>query len=234
MKKLCYTAVLVMLLAPAVLVAQPQDIDPGQLGVDAAQQRLQQVSVSRFEDPGFWRVSMSLDSGVITYRRLEGGPMDAEPIEAEVEAGIDEQNRYVLGVKAEFFRRRATNIFVEAERPIPIPGVAKTLSVWVVGRNRNHRLSAVLNDYFGNLVVLPMGEMNFSGWREVEVAIPPSIPQEDMYIGGDRGIQFVGFLIEPALMQTYGSYYVYFDDMRVVTDLFAEEVRDPDDMVDSW
>ncbi len=233
MNKLCYSVALLTII-PTMLVAQPQEIDPASLGVDAAQQRLQEVSVSRFEDPGFWRVSMSLDSGVITFRRLEGGPMDAEPIEAEIEAGIDEQNRYVLGIKAEFFRRRATNIYVEAERPIPIPGIVKTLSVWVVGRNRNHRLNVVLNDYFGNLVVLPMGTMNFSGWQQMEVAIPPRIPQEDLYVGGDRGLQFVGFLIQPDLMQTYGSYYVYFDEMRVVTDLFAEEIRDPDDMVDSW
>jgi hypothetical protein len=35
-------------------------------------------------------------------------------------------------------------------------------------------------------------------------------------------------------METYGSYYIYFDDLRAVTDLFAENNRDVDDMADAW
>jgi hypothetical protein len=48
------------------------------------------------------------------------------------------------------------------------------------------------------------------------------------------GLQILGFLIEPDMMEAYGTYYVYFDDLRAYTDLFAEQSRDPDDMVDSW
>ncbi|MDR2259242.1 MAG: flagellar filament protein FlaA, partial [Treponema sp.] len=29
-------------------------------------------------------------------------------------------------------------------------------------------------------------------------------------------------------------YYIYFDDLRAVTDLFAEDNRDADDMSDAW
>jgi hypothetical protein len=35
-------------------------------------------------------------------------------------------------------------------------------------------------------------------------------------------------------MEAFGSYYIYLDDVRAITDLYAEESRDPDDMVDSW
>jgi hypothetical protein len=34
--------------------------------------------------------------------------------------------------------------------------------------------------------------------------------------------------------EAFGSYYVYFDDLRAVTDLFAEDSRDEDDMADAW
>jgi hypothetical protein len=35
-------------------------------------------------------------------------------------------------------------------------------------------------------------------------------------------------------MDSYGSYYVYFDDLRAVTDLYAENSRDADDPHDDW
>lgn len=225
---------LMILLVSGAVWAQQEEVDPSQLGVDSAQQRLQEVSVTRFEDPAFWRVHMPQDTGVLTYRRLAGEPMDKEPIEAEVELGIEEADVYVLGVKAEFFRRGASTIFVEASRPLAVPGIVKTLSVWVVGRNRQHRISLVVEDYFGNRNTLPFGTMNFSGWRQMTVAIPPTIVQQDSFYSDRSGLQVLGFLIELDQMQTYGQYYIYLDDLRAVTDLFAEEGRDPDDMVDGW
>jgi hypothetical protein len=106
--------------------------------------------------------------------------------------------------------------------------------MYVVGRNFNHRLSVVVADYFGNVNVLSMGTLNFSGWKRMTVAVPPTIVQRDYHYNDRMGLQILGFLIEPDLMETYGTYYVYFDGLRAYTDLFAEESRDPDDMIDSW
>ncbi|TVR59514.1 MAG: flagellar filament protein FlaA [Spirochaetaceae bacterium] len=222
-----------LILCASVLFGQ-QTNAANNLGRDTAQQRLVEISVSRFEDPGFWRVYMPIDSGVITHRRLPGAPADKQPIPEEEELGIVEADDFVLGVKAEFFRRNNTHIVVAPVRPLNVPGIVKTLSVWVVGRNLNHRVSVMIRDHFGNTAVLQMGRLNFSGWRQMTTAIPPTIVQRDPHFLNRSGIQVVGFLIEPALMETYGSFYVYFDDLRGVTDLFAEESRDPDDMVDSW
>jgi hypothetical protein len=228
-----------LFLLPVVMVLgfslfAQNDIRAEQLGQDTAQQALQEVSISRFEDPGFWRVHMPNDSGVIMHRRLEGGPMDKQPIAAELEAGIEVPDQFVLGVSAQYFRRGVTSIFVESIRPMPVPGIAKTLSVWVVGRNFNHQLYIIIRDQFGNTGQLYMGLMNFSGWRQMTTAIPPNIVQRNIHYPHLAGIEVVGFLIRPALLETYGSYYVYFDDLRAVTDLFTEESRDPDDMVDGW
>jgi hypothetical protein len=79
-----------------------------------------------------------------------------------------------------------------------------------------------------------MGRMNFSGWKELTVAVPPTIQQRNANYSDRGGIRILGFIIEPSMTETYGTYYVYFDDLRVVTDLFAEENRDPDDMYDAW
>lgn len=225
---------LITAVAAGAAVAQ-NEITAEDLGRDTAQQALQEVSVSRFEDPGFWNVYIPIDQGVILHQRLEGAPRGKEPIPEEEEAGLTPQDQYVLGVKTEFFPPRSdTSIFVQSRRPLAVPGVAKTISVWVVGRNFNHRLYVVLRDNFGTQQQLYMGRLNFSGWKQLTVAVPPTIEQRNAHYLNRTGIQIVGFLIEPDLLETYGQYYVYFDDLRVLTDLFSEQSRDVDDMVDSW
>lgn len=237
MKRLVFVAI-ILTIAAAGLLAQQTQPDPELLNVQTAQQRLQTISVTKFEDAGFWRVSMPMDSGIVTHRRLEGAPADKEPLPEEEEleqlGNEIESDRYVLGVRADFYRRGPTHISIEPSRPLAVPGIAKTITVWVVGRNFQHELSVVIEDQFGTRNILPMGTLNFSGWRPLTVAIPPGIRQRDPHYINRTGISILGFVIEPFLAETYGTYYVYFDDLRVVTDLFAEVSRDPDDMVDNW
>lgn len=224
-----------LLLFPAVgLFAQDTPPDPEAIGVDAAQQNLQEISVDRFEDPGFWIPSIATDIGTIMHRRVAGGPADKEPIPAEVAAGIEPVDDYVIGVRTDFFRRGPATISLRPARPLAVPGIVKTISVWVVGRNFNHQLSVVLEDYFGNVNVLPMGRLNFSGWKQLTAAVPPTLMQRNPHYNTETGIKIRGFVINTAIEETYGTYYVYFDDLRAVTDLFGEETRDPDDMLDNW
>jgi len=231
MKRALILAILV--LSASLLFAQ-QDVDPETVGRDTAQQQLQEVSISKFEDSGFWRVYMPIDQGIIESRRFEGSPNDKEALPEEEALGIATPDDFVLGVKASFFRRGNAELYIQPIRPLQVPGITKTISMWVVGRNFNHRLSVVVSDYFGNMNILEMGKLNFSGWKRLTVAVPPTIVQRDYHYNDRMGLQILGFMIEPELMETYGTYYVYFDDLRVFTDLFAEESRDPDDMVDSW
>ena len=228
------SAIFIALAVVGSLAAQETQPDPGAIGVDTAQQNLQEISIERFEDPGFWKVSMPLDRGVVSHRRLEGEPADKEPIEGEVEAGIDTTDENVIGVKVEYYNRGSTQISLEPARPLSVPGIVKTLSLWVVGRNFNHTLSIVIEDYFGNRNVLPLGRLNFSGWKKLTVAVPPTVEQRNPHYNQQTGIKILGLVIDTEISETYGTYYVYFDDLRAVTDLFAEESRDPDDMVDNW
>ncbi len=233
MKRLVIAYIVLLLLAGSIF-AQATEPVPSQIGVDSAQQALQEVSVSKFEDPGFWSVSIPLDDGFASHRRFEGGPLLKEPIEAEVEAGIEEPDEFVLGVRVDFLRRGNTTISIAPVRPLQVPGITKTISVWVVGRNFNHRLNVVVEDFFGRRSTLPMGTLNFSGWKRLTVAVPPTVEQRNPHYNNQQGIQIVGFTIEPNMLEAIGTYYVYLDDLRVWTDLFSEDNRDPDDMDDGW
>ncbi len=208
--------------------------DPAAIGVDTAQQKLKEVSVSKFEDAGFWKVEMPRDLGIITLRRLQGGPLDKEPIPDEEKIGLSEDDKYVLGVKVEFYRRGYVSFFVRPERPLPVEGITKTLSMWVVGRNTNHVLKVLISDQFGHKAEITMGKLNFTGWKKMTIAIPSTIVQRDYHYNNKQGIKIEGFRIDCDPAETYGSYFVYFDDLRAVTDLFSEETRDVDDMMDNW
>ncbi|MCX7786076.1 MAG: flagellar filament outer layer protein FlaA [Spirochaetes bacterium] len=242
MKKLSILCLIVLLTVPT-LFSQTERAGttpgPGQpvaqnIGVDTAQQKLKEISLSKFEDAGFWRVAFSGDQGIVSARRLEGAPAAKKPIPDEQQIGIKEEDKYVLGVKTEFFRRGAATITIKPSRPLGIAGVVKTLSVWVAGRNYNHTLKVLLEDFSGKPFELTVGKLNFSGWKQLVVAIPPTVEQRNPHYSTQTGIKFLGFAVECDMRETYGNYYIYFDDLRAVTDLFAEENRDADDMLDAW
>ncbi len=232
MNKAVLMTILALLLPLALWAQNTEGIQADQIGRDQAQQQLVEVSVAKFEDAAFWGDSMPLDMGISVVRRFEGGPAAKKPIEGEKSLNLPD--RYVLGGKVVFFKRAANQAFFFPVRPIPIEGVTKTLSVWVVGRNYNHVLKAVVADYFNQRREITFGKLNFMGWKQLTAAVPPRIVQDEYHFTNQRGLKLLGFKIEFDMMESYGTYYIYFDDARATTDLFAETYRDKDDMPDGW
>ncbi|MCH5290376.1 MAG: flagellar filament protein FlaA [Treponema sp.] len=246
MKKLYVTMLAVALVAAGTLVAQSSDSessslsdpDASTIGNDSARQALREVSVDRFEREGSWNVHISPDYGVISGRLFDGSPLAKDELQ---DAGSqDTEDSKVLGVKVEFFRRGVNSFFVTAARPVPIEGITKTVSVWICGRNMSHTIWLMVQDYNGNNFEVYLGSLEFSGWKKLTTAIPPSpdgehgIVQQSVYHGDKPGLRIVGFRIDCNPMEARGSYYLYFDDLRAVTDLYDMENRDEDDMWDSW
>ncbi len=230
---------IILFVAIPVFAQEIGSPDPELIGVDSAQQKLKEVSIDKFESSGFWLSSMSNDEGYTTTRLFEGGPMGKEALPDEED--MDIQDRYVLGTRVDYLRRGMNHFKIYPLRPIPIEGITKTISVWVVGRNYNHDLKILVQDFFGREYELFMGKLNFQGWKKLTVAIPPQSPdgksgivQRNYHYNNYMGIKVTGFKIECDMMETYGNYYIYLDDLRAVTDLFAEDNWDADDMVDFW
>jgi hypothetical protein len=219
--------------------------DPNKIGIETAQQKLKEVSIDKFEAAGFWEAKISSDEGVATGRLFEGRPAGsaAEPTADPRYVGQDPKtvDKYVFGVRTDFYSRGYNEIRINAKRPVPIEGITKTVSVWIAGRNYNHVLWLELKDFFGNSYELPMGKLNFQGWKKLAVAIPPQNPdgrtgivQRNFHYTSHMGLKVVGFRIECDPEEAFGTYYIYLDDLRAVTDLFAEDSRDVDDMPDTW
>ncbi len=211
------------------------------IGKDVAEQMIESVTIDKMEDAGFWYASMSQDQGMIRIMTRKGNPVekeqkDQERLKAEESKGGVGQN--VLGVKVIFYRRQANEFSIKPVKPLPIPGTTKSISVWVVGRNYNHVLKIVIGDYYGRRRELTMGKLNFSGWEELTVAVPPRIVQSDYHFAEKEGIKFLGFKIECDPNEAFGTYYIYFDDLSAKTDLFTqasrEKIQAGYDMDDGW
>jgi hypothetical protein len=188
----------------AVAFAQRPEIgapDADRLGIDAAQQYLKEVSVEKFERDGFWRSYMSPDDGYTTTRLFNGAPAGKRVIPDE--EGLNIQDKYVLGTRIDFIHRGYTSVTFYPARPIPVEGITKTVSVWVVGRNFNHELYLLINDFFGRPFELYFGKLNFQGWKKLTVAVPPQaedgfngIVQRNYHYNNNIGIKITGLRID--------------------------------------
>lgn len=213
--------------------------DPTRIGIDSAEQRIKEVSIDKFELEGSWFCRMSADEGVITSKLFNGNPANKQPIPDE--SGLQLPDNKVLGVKVSFYRRGCNSFEVLATKPLPVEGISKTASFWVVGRSYPHTIKLIVEDFWGKRFELYVGKLNHSGWKLMTVAIPPQnsagktgIIQKDYHYGTSMGLKIVGFRIECDPVDAYGHYYIYFDDLRVVSDLYEVDMRDEDDMSDSW
>jgi hypothetical protein len=208
---------------------------------DTPQQALKEISVEKFETDGLWSTSISSDAGVSVCRLFKGGPADDKPLADDPNAS----NQYVLGVRTDFFRRGYTDIILTPARPFKVDGIVKSVSIWVAGRNYNHTLYLIVRDRQNKVFELMFGNqtpnLNFQGRKKLTVSIPPQpadatngIVQQNYHYASDTGLYIIGLRIACDQLDAYGTYYVYFDDMRATTDLFAEQSRDPDDPSDDW
>jgi len=85
MKRLLVSVILAFAFTGGMLFAQDAgEPNPSQIGIDSAQQKLQEVSITKFEDAGLWYGIMAADEGFIQLRRFEVSPLDKEPIEGEL------------------------------------------------------------------------------------------------------------------------------------------------------
>jgi len=240
---------IVLFLVGGFLFAQERAVgaSPG-IGLDEAQKQLTEISVDKFEHDGFWRSTMSADEGYTTSRLFPGGPNPERKGVIPGEENLNIPDDFVLGTRVDFLRRGYSSFFILPARPIPIEGITQYITMWVAGRNFNHNLYVLIQDFFGRNYQFLMtqdggaGSLNFNGWQKLYAYIPTTpedgisgVVQRSYHYNNNFGIKIMGFRIDCDPMQARGSYYIYFDDLRAFTNLFEEFYRDdPDDMSDGW
>lgn len=211
--------------------------DPKSVGTDTGKQSLKEIVVDLFEQEGSWYVDMASDYGIASSRLFDGVPANKDPLPEDT---ANAQDSKVFGAKIEFYKRGVNTFYLYASRPIAIEGITKTVSFWVAGRNYNHSISLILRDFNGKEFELYVGTLNFSGWKKLSVAVPPSpdgrhgVIQSNPHYTELPGVRIVGFRVDCDPEEAYGTYYLYMDDLRAVSDLYTLDLRDEDDMSDNW
>jgi len=122
---------------------------------------------------------------------------------------------------------------------IPIPGRINYLDLWVWGSNLNYYLEAYFRDHQGVVYNLYMGSLAFQGWKNLRTRIPTSIPQSKRVLPRLAGLTFVKFRIWTTPVERVDNFYVYFKQMKVLTDTFeslfdGDELADPERVQELW
>jgi hypothetical protein len=161
----------------------------------------------------------------------------------------DNKALYSLGIHGRFDRKGYNYIEVIpakkgsdgklAPEAIPIPGRASAIDMWVWGSNYNFWIDVHVRDYQGIDHVLPMGSIQFAGWRNMVAKIPSSLPQARRYIPRYQALEITKLVIWTAPDEKVDDFYVFFDEVNVLTDLFesrfdGDNLADADILNDLW
>jgi hypothetical protein len=122
---------------------------------------------------------------------------------------------------------------------IPLPGRVQYLDLWVWGSNLNIYIEAYVRDYQGVVHSLKLGDVNYTGWRNLRTTIPNTIRQSKRVLPNYAGLTFVKFRIWTQPVEGVNNFYVYFDQFKVLTDTFeslydGDELGNPERVQELW
>ena len=103
---------------------------------------------------------------------------------------------------------------------IPIPGRVNSIDMWVWSANLNYYIEVYLRDHDGIVHALKLGDIGFGGWRNLRVNIPSSIHQYQRILPQYAGLTFVKFRLWTQPAERVNDFYVYFKQLKVLTDMF--------------
>ena len=124
-----------------------------------------------------------------------------------------------LGVRAQFEKKGYNTIEVfpgteEGFDPIVVNGVCTKIDVWVWGAGYNYDLAVCVRDFNGIMYTLPMGKLNFIGWKQLVAYVPPTVVQEDAMAPDKPGFMVLGLVLKFNAEEMTRDYYIYFDDLE--------------------
>ncbi|GHV67530.1 membrane protein [Spirochaetia bacterium] len=154
-----------------------------------------------------------------------------------------------LGIQSRFDRRGYNWVDVypvlkddgddAAPAEIPVPGRARVFDLWVWGANINYYIEIYVRDYQGVVHALRLGSINHQGWKNMRVNVPNGIPQNKRILPRLEALKFVKFRIWTLPLEQVGNAYIYFDQFKVLSDMFesifdGDELADPDYVQELW
>jgi len=125
------------------------------------------------------------------------------------------------------------------KEPVPFVGKIQRVDMWIWGANFNYNVDMVLVDFKGAEHRLAVGNIKHIGWKNFLINIPHTIPQSIDYIPSLKTLALQKFIIWTEPTENIKGAYIYFDQIKYVTDVFAEiydgyQLGDPEHIKKVW
>lgn len=105
---------------------------------------------------------------------------------------------------------------------IPFKGRIDRLDLWVWGANYDYSLEILLRDCNGRVHTLPIGMVNFEGWKNMSVTVPSNIPQASPYLNGVQHMSMVAFRLRTMPTERVDNFHIFFDQFKALTDTYMD------------
>jgi hypothetical protein len=123
---------------------------------------------------------------------------------------------------------------------IPMSGDVRYIDVWAWGSNLNYKLEAYIRDYRGMIHRVDMGSLAFLGWKNLTVAVPVNFQMTDRTLPISKtSSKFVKFRLWTGPDERVNNFYLYLDQLKVLTDTFktrfdGDELADDEKEQELW
>jgi hypothetical protein len=114
---------------------------------------------------------------------------------------------------------------------IPIPGRVRNFDLWVWGANLRYYIEIYVRDYRGVVYGFKLGDISYTGWKNLQVNLPKNIIQSRRTIPAYAGLRFVKFRIWTQPVERVDDFYIYFKQFKILTDMF-DPLFDGNDLAD--
>ncbi|GHU26395.1 membrane protein [Spirochaetia bacterium] len=123
-----------------------------------------------------------------------------------------------------------------ADKGIPVDGRLKTIDLWVWGSNLNYYVEAYFRDYQGKIHSVILGDLNYTGWKNLKASIPTSIPQVQKMQPRFQALHFLKFRVWTRPTERVDNFYIYLSRFNIVRDTFEAfyDGQDVADLQDVW
>lgn len=186
--------------------------------------------------------SKFITEGYPKYKLIDGAPYALYGRKGE------EESHQVLGILGKFDRQGYNYLEIipvedgpdgKVPKKITMPGRVLEMDLWVWGGNWNFTLEAHVEDYRGIVHVLEMGDLRYTGWKNIRIAIPNYIPQSEVYIPTYKELKLLKFVVRTDPRENVSGFDVYLDHIKLLTDMFesrfdGDEFVRPENRAEIW
>ncbi|MDR2718443.1 MAG: flagellar filament outer layer protein FlaA [Treponema sp.] len=122
---------------------------------------------------------------------------------------------------------------------IPMPGRVRYIDMWAWGANLDYLVEAYVRDYQGVVHIIKLGNLAYTGWKNLRANIPNNISQSKRVLPNLAQLRFIKFRIWTQPGEQVSDFYIYFKQFKVLTDVFesafdGDELADPDLLPQLW